>query len=457
MIPETKKKLKGSQELEDYILLYSGVPTNKRAAAGITIMIKDKFKKRVHSYMFVNERILQLRYKLQRGYLTFLAVYAPEEGKTEQTEEFYETLQDQVDKISKNDYIVVAGDYNARVVKIPIDGILGTNGEFTINNNGHKLKEFASVNELKITNTCFRHKEIHKMTWSARGYRFVIDYILTNKKLSPLVNCTKVFRGYDVATDHYLLISKICLPQKWYTSIKRSPRQEDIFRVHLLEDPSIKLLYRRRLEQNLMYSPCILNIKAEWQTLKNTLLQAANEALGKRKKRRHKRRLICWNEDIKNLIEKKKKVYLRYLTTRPETDKIEYKRLVAIVERETRKIKRQCWETFVSRIEHDLHGRQINAHKIIKNLNRTEKDNLQLNPITEHTWLDYYQKRWTKQSNDNTTKRKCAKLTENCVDLITLEELKTTIKALKARKSPGSDGINSELYKHAPKFFLINF
>jgi len=66
VIPETKKKLKGSQELDDYILLYSGVPTNKRAAAVIAIMIKVKFKKRIHSYLFVNERILQLRYKLQR-------------------------------------------------------------------------------------------------------------------------------------------------------------------------------------------------------------------------------------------------------------------------------------------------------------------------------------------------------------------------------------------------------
>jgi len=65
-----------------------------------------------------------------------------------------------------------------------------------------------------------------------------------------------------------------------------------------------------------------------------------------------------------------KKAYLRYLTTRSETDKIEYNTLVAIVKRETRNIKRQCWETFVSRIEHELHGRQINAYKIIKNLNR---------------------------------------------------------------------------------------
>jgi len=122
-----------------------------------------------------------------------------------------------------------------------------------------------------------------------------------------------------------------------------------------------------------MYSPRSLNINVEWQTLKNTLLQAANETTGKRKNIRHKRRLILWNEDIKNLIENEKKVCLRYLTTRSETGKIDYKRLVAIVKRETRKIKRQRWETFVSRIEHDLHGRQINAYKIIKNLNRTEK------------------------------------------------------------------------------------
>jgi len=87
-----------------------------------------------------------------------LAVYDPEEGKTEQTEEFYETLQDQIDKINKNDYIVAVGNYNARVGNIPIDGILGTNGEITTNSNGHKLKEFASANELKITNTFFRHK-----------------------------------------------------------------------------------------------------------------------------------------------------------------------------------------------------------------------------------------------------------------------------------------------------------
>jgi len=66
VIPERKKKLKGSQEWEYYILLYSGAPTNKRADGGIAIMIKATYRNRIHSYIFVNERILQLRYKLQR-------------------------------------------------------------------------------------------------------------------------------------------------------------------------------------------------------------------------------------------------------------------------------------------------------------------------------------------------------------------------------------------------------
>jgi hypothetical protein len=84
----------------------------------------------------------------------------------------------------------------------------------------------------------------------------------------------------------------------------------------------------------LIHSPRSLNINVECQTLKNTLQQASNEALGKRKKRRHKRRLILWNEDIKNMIENKKK---RYLTTRLETDKMEYKRVVEIVKKKKKK------------------------------------------------------------------------------------------------------------------------
>ena len=55
-------------------------------------------------------------------------------------------------------------------------------------------------------------------------------------------------------------------------------------------------------------------------------------------------------------------------------------------------------------------------HTKLLNLNRTEKDNFQLNPMPEHTWSDYYQKLWTQQVKDNTTERKWEQRAENCVN-----------------------------------------
>jgi transposase len=83
--------------------------------------------------------------------------------------------------------------------------------------------------------------------------------------------------------------------------------------VNLLEEPSIRYLYQRRIEQHLSHSSISLNINIEREALKSILTKATTEALGKRKKRKHKRGLHIWNEEIANLIKNKKEAYLRYL------------------------------------------------------------------------------------------------------------------------------------------------
>jgi hypothetical protein len=42
---ETRKKLKGLVELGQYILIYNGVPQDKRAVAGVPILINKKLMK----------------------------------------------------------------------------------------------------------------------------------------------------------------------------------------------------------------------------------------------------------------------------------------------------------------------------------------------------------------------------------------------------------------------------
>jgi hypothetical protein len=71
-------------------------------------------------------------------------------------------LQVVLQNTNKNDFLCVAGDMNATIGNKPRHFVSGTNGEKTVNQNARKLIEFATENELRITNTFFKHKDIHK-------------------------------------------------------------------------------------------------------------------------------------------------------------------------------------------------------------------------------------------------------------------------------------------------------
>jgi exonuclease III len=95
--------------------------------------------------------------------LTILGLYAPEEGCEEDNDEFYKELQDIYNKLNKNDYIILAGDLNTRVGNKSIKNI-GTFGEQTVNKNDMRLIDLAVYNNLRIMNTFFNLKNIHKYT-----------------------------------------------------------------------------------------------------------------------------------------------------------------------------------------------------------------------------------------------------------------------------------------------------
>jgi len=77
------------------------------------IWIHKSISNNIDHYTFWNDRLIETRLKTQRGHLTTLGEYAPTEGRDELNEEFYETLQKILDKVNKNDYIMLIGDMNA--------------------------------------------------------------------------------------------------------------------------------------------------------------------------------------------------------------------------------------------------------------------------------------------------------------------------------------------------------
>ena len=159
--------------------------------------------------------------------------------------------------------ITIAGDLNARIGNDPVANVVGNNGEHVLNNNGQKLIDFAVTNNFKITNSFFRHRYIHKYTWSARGRKSIIDYVLTNHKLSPQIKDTKVFRGYDINSDHFLLKCTCSIRTKWHIPSPNPKVQKQAFKVHLLADTSIRTLYQNRINNLLLQSAMSLNIANE--------------------------------------------------------------------------------------------------------------------------------------------------------------------------------------------------
>jgi hypothetical protein len=54
VISETKKKNKGSKELENYIMLYSGVPSEEWATSGIAKLVRKDWKNKVLGYEWIS-------------------------------------------------------------------------------------------------------------------------------------------------------------------------------------------------------------------------------------------------------------------------------------------------------------------------------------------------------------------------------------------------------------------
>lgn len=88
-----------------------------------------KMKNKMQSYSYINERIGTTRLKVNKGYLTIIGVYAPEKVNKEESENFYVKLQKQIDKTSKSYNFAVSGDFNGKMWKIAIPGIVRTFGE----------------------------------------------------------------------------------------------------------------------------------------------------------------------------------------------------------------------------------------------------------------------------------------------------------------------------------------
>ncbi len=129
---------------------------------------------------------------------------------------------------SRTEGLYLLGDFNARVgadhESWPT--CLGLHGRGKINENGQRLLEMCCLHGLCVTNTFFKCKDIHQVSWrhprSCHWHQ--LDLILTRRVELGSILLTRSYHSADCDTDHSLVASKVRVALKKLYHSKKNGR-----------------------------------------------------------------------------------------------------------------------------------------------------------------------------------------------------------------------------------------
>ena len=170
-------------------LYNTGTEEDSHHGVGILIDVNRKalFKR-------IDDRICYIKVLEKNTDFVVINAYAPTNQNTSDninnTENFYQTLNDTINSFSKNTQVFIAGDFNSQIGTYNKEHpeLIGKYYKGTKRDkNSTFLIDIITQNQLVVTNTHFKHKLAHITTWECKNkhrinpVRNQIDFILCKK------------------------------------------------------------------------------------------------------------------------------------------------------------------------------------------------------------------------------------------------------------------------------------
>nr|CAI5866397.1 unnamed protein product [Callosobruchus analis] len=216
---------------------------------------------------------------------------------------------------------------------------------------------------------------------------------LTSEKGSHLKQKSLIPKRVFSSVTSYRKVSKKIVTflrgtyKKWKKIRKPASFNEEVFKVYLLEEESIRQLYQDRLNKILGSKETKQDINEEYHSITQAVKITASEVLGKKREFRKKKGLRIWSDEIEEAVKEEQRTYMHYLNNSAEANHEIYKQSRNVVKEITRRLNEESWDRFISNIENDIHGRQnlankkIEAHKIVISLRSS--------PMPSLSWSSY--------------------------------------------------------------------
>lgn len=466
VLTETKRKGTGTEQLENYVHIYSGVDKANRAKAGVSLLISKKFAKNIKDWSTLNERIIMAELKIKRYQIVIVGVYAPANDEPVAIKDQHdEQLCHLLDSISNRKEILLLGDLNGHVGCRKNDKIIGPYGDKDVNDNGERLIELCHQYSLRVQNGFFKHKDIHKYTWTQPTLqrKSIIDFMLTRQVTQLKVHDVKVLRSAECGTDHHLVRAKVLFPltrhSKDQIEVEGTKVCEPRFNLSGFRDESTVFLYKLRLNLKLSKVTYSSAIKT-YENILTCLKEAASEALGYLSDAKNNdKKNEWWSEDLEKLIREKKKAYHAWLVSKDAEDRRHYTRCRNETKIAVIKAKNEAWDFRCKQIDQHLgYTRASEAWKTLKALKTNRKENYHINMIPLTDWKDYYQNLYTEDRpkflNENNDESNTLNTTLTEDDLIRPSEIRKVLMTMKNGRASGPNGIPMELLKNGPDVLM---
>ena len=212
------------ESIKGWQLIWTG--HKRKRHHGVAILLAPHVTLEEHN-VYLDARIIAAKVKVGNMRLALLNAYAPTEANGSETvkSSFYKALSKAKSALGKTPKfkLVTLGDFNATIssqskTSGDWDSVLGHNNSDRVvtNDNGERFLTWCYQNQMRIVNSMFRTKRIHRATWqhAATGKWKRLDYICTTSWVLKFVRSCRVYIGpskmFD--SDHRLLVMDIDFP-----------------------------------------------------------------------------------------------------------------------------------------------------------------------------------------------------------------------------------------------------
>ena len=475
-LQETRLHGTGSIKEKNYTFFWKGLEENEPRYHGVGIAIRNKLVKDVSTPLGISERLMSFCFDSHRGKIWFICAYAPTlAAPPVEKDEFYDALANMLDEIPETEGLYLLGDFNSRVGANSglWPSCLGSFGVGNMNENGQRLLELCSFRGLCITNTFFKLKFQHKVSWRhpRSKHWHQIDFIITRRRDLNFCKITRSYHSADCSTDHILVISRIRMEVR--PSHRARPGAQPRLNRHDVKNREKSEEFAKQFQERIAQHSSLEDetIDEHWRILRDTIYRSAKDAYGT--ERISRKDWVVESQDVLiPVLEVKRKAMLEYNKVPTRNHLNNLKRARSEAQRVTRYCSNYYWTKLCQDIQDAYNMGDMKRHydllkvalgpNIKKSAPLKSKDGTVLVDKTEQMqrWVEHFSELYARDElttphPDLQGSLQMMAPLMHLDELPTMGELETALASLPSNKAPGMDGIPGEILKYCRNTILI--